>query len=160
MTALFADAFYFLALLNKSDKGHAPALQFRKSGLPLVTTSWVLTEVGDALCAVENRDLFLKLLNSLYEMPDAKIIPASEELFERGIELFRQRPDNFSEVAVKERGEIRVAISRQRRRELRRLFDRIARFTIPNRALDHRPARPGDEVTIHESVVDFQTVIE
>ena len=111
MTALFADAFYFLALLNKSDKGHAPALQFRKSGLPLVTTSWVLTEVGDALCAVENRDLFLKLLNSLYEMPDAKIIPASEELFERGIELFRQRPDKdwpltdcISFVAMKDEG--------------------------------------------------------
>ena len=93
MTALFADAFYFLALLNKSDKGHTAALQFRKSGQPLVTTVWVLTEVGDALCAEDNRDLFLALLDSLYELPDARIIPASEDLFERGVELFRQRPD-------------------------------------------------------------------
>ena len=93
MTPVFADAFYFLALLNKSDKAHARALQFEAAGVPLVTTAWVLTEIGDAFCGVENRNLFLKLLHTLYNFPDAKIIPASEELFERGVELFRQRPD-------------------------------------------------------------------
>jgi len=93
MTPVFADAFYFLALLNKSDKAYTRALQFQAIGLSLVTTSWVLTEVGDALCARENRDLFLELLDQLQTLPDVKIIPFSEELFERGVELFRQRSD-------------------------------------------------------------------
>jgi predicted nucleic acid-binding protein len=93
MIPVFADAFYFLALSNKSDKAHAQALQFEVAGVPLVTTAWVLTEMGDAFCDPENRNLFLELLNSLYGLPDAKIIPASEELFEHGVELFRKRPD-------------------------------------------------------------------
>ena len=53
----------------------------------------MLTEVGDALSAAENREVFLKLLAVLHESPDASIIAASEELFERGVELYRQRLD-------------------------------------------------------------------
>jgi hypothetical protein len=111
MTPVFADAFYFLALLNKADYAHARALPFKAAGRPLITTTWVLTEVGDAFCAVENRGLFLELLEMLQAMPDAKIIPASEELFERGVELFRQRADKdwpltdcISFVAMKDEG--------------------------------------------------------
>jgi hypothetical protein len=111
MTPVFAGAFYFIALLNKSDRAYARALQFQAIGLSLVTTSWVLTEVGDALCARENRDLFLELLDQLNSLPDVKIIPFSEELFERGIELFRQRADKdwpltdcISFVAMKNEG--------------------------------------------------------
>ena len=92
MNALFADTFFFLALLNDRDAAHAKALSFDGTA-PLVTTGWVLMEVGDALSAPENRDTFLRLLALLRESSDARIIPLSEELFERGVELFRQRPD-------------------------------------------------------------------
>ena len=92
MNALFADAFFFLALLNDRDAAHAKALAF-EGAAPLVTTGWILMEVGDALSAPENRDAFLRLLALLRESPDARIIPLSEELFARGVELFRQRPD-------------------------------------------------------------------
>ena len=93
MRPVFADSFYFLALFNKSDKAHAQAAEFAAVGVPVITTAWVLTEVGDAFCAPENRNLFLLLLDTIRESPDARIIPASEELFERGVALFRQRPD-------------------------------------------------------------------
>lgn len=94
MTPVFADAFYFFALLNDKDVAHQAAKNFSaQSNAPYVTTVWVLTEVADGCAAPDRRDAFLKLLDLLKESPDAKIAPCSEELFERGIELFRQRPD-------------------------------------------------------------------
>ena len=93
MNAVFADTFFFLALLNDRDEAHAKALQFDATARPLVTTAWVLTEVGDALSAPENRAAFLQLLDTLKDSPDARILGPTPELFERGVELFRQRPD-------------------------------------------------------------------
>jgi predicted nucleic acid-binding protein len=94
MTPVFADAFYFFALLNDKDAAHHSAKAFSAaSDAPYVTTAWVLTEVADGCASPDRRAAFLRLLDMLRESPDAKIVPASEELFERGIELFRQRAD-------------------------------------------------------------------
>lgn len=93
MSAVFADTFFFLALLNERDGAHVRAWQFDAIAAPLVTTAWVLTEVGDAFSAPENRPAFLRLLDTLRESPDAHIIGPTPELFERGVEMFRQRPD-------------------------------------------------------------------
>jgi predicted nucleic acid-binding protein len=93
MNVLFADTFYFLALINDRDTRHAEAVRYDAAQVSLVTTAWVLTEVGDALSAPENRGAFLRLLDLLGESPDARIIPPSSDLFERGVELYRQRSD-------------------------------------------------------------------
>jgi uncharacterized protein len=93
MNAVFADTFYFLALLNERDAAHSKASLFDATTRPLVTTAWVLTEVGDAMAAPENRPAFLELLEMLQDSPDARIIGPTDELFARGIELFRQRVD-------------------------------------------------------------------
>src|SRR5438876_132257 len=93
MDAVFADTFYFLALLNARDAAHLKAVNFAATKRPLVTTAWVLTEVGDASCAPENRPAFLELLDMLEDSPDVRILGPTQELFERGVELFRQRPD-------------------------------------------------------------------
>lgn len=94
MTATFVDAYYYLALLNPRDAGHYAALDAtdRRSGR-LVTTQWILTEVGDAFSAVRWRVKFLELLEQLENNRNANVVPVSPELFERGVELFRQRPD-------------------------------------------------------------------
>lgn len=93
MSALFADTFYFLALLNSRDKGHTHAVRYDAAQPSLITTAWVLTEVGDALSAPENRPVFLGLMDLLREAPEVRIISASDNLFERGVELYRQRLD-------------------------------------------------------------------
>lgn len=93
MNALFADTFYFLALLNGGDEHHAAAARYDAAQPSLVTTAWVLTEVGDALSAPENRPAFLGLLAVLQETSDVRIIPPSTELFDQGIRLYRQRAD-------------------------------------------------------------------
>jgi len=93
MNALFADTFYFLALLNGGDKHQAAAVRYDAAQPSLVTTAWALTEVGDALSTPENRPAFLGLLAVLQETSDVRIIPPSAELFDQGIQLYRQRTE-------------------------------------------------------------------
>ena len=48
MSAVFADAFYFLARLNPGDESHEQAVRVgTQETRPIVTTAWVLTEVAD-----------------------------------------------------------------------------------------------------------------
>src|SRR3954469_24905727 len=91
MDAVFADTFYFLALMNERDDAHDKAVQWSTNSSPILTTAWVLTEVGDAFSAPQNRAAFLELLDMLNDSSDARVLGPTPELFERGIELFRQR---------------------------------------------------------------------
>lgn len=112
MNVLFADTFYYLALLNEDDAAHARAVAFsRACGGDTVTTAWVLTELADALAAPELRAAFLALLEQLQSNPHVSIVPASPELFGRGIDLYARRPDKqwsltdcISFVVMEERG--------------------------------------------------------
>lgn len=94
MNARFADTFYFFALGNKNDLAHFRALAV--SGLdspPLITTAWVLTELADGLAAPTHRHSFLRLLKEIQGNPHFEIVPPDAELFQRGLELYNQRPD-------------------------------------------------------------------
>ena len=94
MTPVFADSFFFFALLNHNDAAHETAERFSsETGRPFVTTAWVLTEVADGCATVDKRGLFLQLLDTLRASPDARVIGPSEELFSRGVEHYCQRPD-------------------------------------------------------------------
>jgi hypothetical protein len=94
MRAVFADTVFFLALLNSADQWHPAARSFSvQPPGPLLTTEFVLTEVGDALSQPENRSRFKRLLVLLEEQPDVEIVPASSALFRRGCELYTQRTD-------------------------------------------------------------------
>lgn len=53
MTRVFADSFFFFALLNPRDGAHTKAVDFsRRNRGPLLTTAWVLTELADGLAGV------------------------------------------------------------------------------------------------------------
>jgi uncharacterized protein len=94
MTLRFVDSFYFLALLNPRDAAHHSA---RKANKELVgrflTTHWVLVEVADALAQPKYRSSFLNLMARLEADPDMTIVPSSEDLFRRGLDLYRRRAD-------------------------------------------------------------------
>lgn len=94
MRPVFADTVYFLALLNPADQWHrqARSLSVQPPG-PLLTTEFVLTEVGDGLSHPENRPRFVRLLELLKEQPDVEIVPAGSVLFRQGCGLYTQRPD-------------------------------------------------------------------
>jgi hypothetical protein len=59
MKVLFADSFYFFAVLNPQDEAHQRAMAYSGANCPpLLTTPWVLTEVADGLGTTGNRRLF------------------------------------------------------------------------------------------------------
>jgi predicted nucleic acid-binding protein len=84
----FADSFCFLALNNPRDEAHerARAAMEGRAGL-VVTTPWVLTEVGDALAAPGNRRQFIELLDLLASAPNVIVVPASDSLYHAGVAL-------------------------------------------------------------------------
>jgi uncharacterized protein len=94
MTPVFADTFFFLALINPRDAGHARAVALAETATgPIITTAWVLTEVADGLANTPDRHLFQAILADLEQEPRATIVPSSQELFERGTRLYVSRPD-------------------------------------------------------------------
>jgi predicted nucleic acid-binding protein len=93
MSAVFADTFFFLAILNRADAAHSRASELsRRLRRRRITTAWVLTEVGDAL-ARNNRQAFLDLMHLLRKNPLVRIVEPTLELFEAGIDLYGSRPD-------------------------------------------------------------------
>jgi predicted nucleic acid-binding protein len=94
MNPWFADTSYFLALGSRTDQWHgaAKAITPRVRGRRMITTAWIVTEVGNALSHPTTRGAFLKLLDQLND-ENVEIVPPSEELFARGIELYADRPD-------------------------------------------------------------------
>lgn len=94
MNSVFADSFFFLALLNKRDARHAKASEFALSIThPIVTTQWVLVEVADAFCHPRNRGLFSELISYTDMDNRIEIVPANPPLFDRGAQLYLDRPD-------------------------------------------------------------------
>lgn len=90
----FADTAYFLALLNSRDEWHEAAVRHSQTvNGPLITTTWVLVEIGDALATTSNRQWFPDFVADLAASSLVRIIPADEDGFRRGTALYRARPD-------------------------------------------------------------------
>lgn len=94
MKVVFADTFYYLALLNPGDIRHQAAIEYTAAFRGrMITTAWVLTELADALARPQNRAAFLQVLSQLRADPEITIVPASEAAFDDGVRLFEMRPD-------------------------------------------------------------------
>ena len=94
MNKVFADTYYYLALLVARDETHrlAVALTQQLRG-QIVTTGWVLLEFANAVSKSRRRHYFPSLWDDLKQNPQMIIIPPDEALFEEGTELYRNRPD-------------------------------------------------------------------
>jgi hypothetical protein len=81
---VFADAFYFIALLNERDQAH---LRVRKLALikqPLLTTDWILTEVADACAKLPDRNRIVDFIHRLQTSPNVRIAAFSSEYLSVG----------------------------------------------------------------------------
>ena len=94
MNAYFADTFFFLALLDGSDAAHPRAAIFLASHAGnLVTTRWVLVETANALSAPAFRQATSHFLLSVEHDAAVKIVGESDDLYQRGLLLYNERPD-------------------------------------------------------------------
>lgn len=94
MKTVFADTSFFVAFLNSADADHEVATQFMASlAARIVTTDWVLAELGNFLAKRPNRNLFAAFVHDLASDPRMDVEPASRESFESGCVLYESRPD-------------------------------------------------------------------
>jgi uncharacterized protein len=92
---VFADTFYWIALLSPRDRAHERALDFsRAAGIRLVTTDEVLTEflaffAGDSQSRVEAALTVQDVLGD----NEVRVVPQSRTSFLTGLWLYQARPD-------------------------------------------------------------------
>jgi len=97
MTRVFADAGYWIALLNPRDALHDRS---RKASAnlgrtPIVTSELVLAEVLNA-CASKGdlpRRIACVLIDELRSDPDYEIVPMTSSAFQQALERYRKRSD-------------------------------------------------------------------
>ena len=97
MRTVFADAFYWIALINPDDDWGDRVLQFAESAIniSMVTTDEVLTEVL-AFYAKAPRNLRFQaivLIRAILSDPTIHVVEQSHLSFLAGLELYGQRPD-------------------------------------------------------------------
>ncbi len=94
MTEVFADAFYYIALLNPADHFHTAAIRATQDlRQPLVTTAWILMEVADALCAPVVRQRTYRFLQRVLTDPNTFLIADHMLWFTRGMQRYGNRRD-------------------------------------------------------------------
>ncbi len=94
MEVVFADTFFFIALLNRSDTAHARAIDAaRVPGRRFITLDFVLLELGDALHKASSRSEFEVLRGAILSDARFEVIPATRALLEEGIDLYQQHQD-------------------------------------------------------------------
>jgi hypothetical protein len=91
---VFADAFFYVALINRRDEHHARVMTWSDSfDGEIITTQWVLTEVADAFAESHCRRHLREGFAALAEDRATRIIEVSPEHFTRGMALYDARPD-------------------------------------------------------------------
>jgi predicted nucleic acid-binding protein len=91
---VFADTFYYLALLDSDDSYHETAVSVTlEMDAVTVTTAWVLLELANSLSAPRHRLTFIALIEELRQNPDVVIYEAERTLFDEGLSLYRDRAD-------------------------------------------------------------------
>jgi uncharacterized protein len=95
LSAWFADTSWFLAMIVANDVHHAKAVELsRQRRVPLVTTEWVVAELADGLSRPPSlRRVFANVLASIENDSTAIVVPSDHDLFRRGLDLYRDRPD-------------------------------------------------------------------
>jgi predicted nucleic acid-binding protein len=95
MSAILADTSFFVAYLNPREECHALAVEWMtaSSQRMIVTTEWVLAELGNYLAEGPDRRLFGSLVRALSAEPRVEIVPADHQSFLDALSLYVRRAD-------------------------------------------------------------------
>jgi hypothetical protein len=121
VSTVFADAWFYLAVLDAGDHSHDAATDYlRGFDGDILTTRWVLVEVANGLSSPRFRARVPALLASVEENRRVRIVEDSDALYEAGRALFDARPDkewsmtDCISFVVMEREELREALTGDR----------------------------------------------
>lgn len=95
MTDVFADTWYFIALLGQDTAAQRRAIDATENRRGrLVTSWWVLVELANFLSTpAARRPAFLATLDRLRADANVTIVPAEQSLLDEALALYAQRPD-------------------------------------------------------------------
>lgn len=97
MNKVFLDTSYAVALSSRTDENYQRARDLAQeldaSGTYLITTRAILLEIGNALAKARHREAAIKLLSALENDAKVEIVPASDELYRRALNVYRDRAD-------------------------------------------------------------------
>ena len=97
MKIIFADTFYWIALLSPRDTWHLRVIEWSQSNpkQSLVITDGIIDEIfahfskqGDIM-----RGKVIELYQNILDDPNIQLISYNQELRQTGIELYKKRPD-------------------------------------------------------------------
>jgi predicted nucleic acid-binding protein len=94
MRDVFADTSFFVAFVNVHDDLHRSAIDFARAFRGRVVTSeFVLLELGNSLARSKRRMRFVKLVEELRARPATHIVPLSPQFLNDGLAMYARRPD-------------------------------------------------------------------
>ena len=94
MKMVFADTFYYIALLSPNDAAHRRAVEFTRDYNELmVTTAWIVTELADGMAGVSTRQAFAHFHEAIRVDPQVSIVQPEQDCFDEGLQLYRARID-------------------------------------------------------------------
>jgi uncharacterized protein len=111
VNAAFADTSFFLALLRAGDPANARARAELAASRQLVTTEFIVLELGNACARAEDHGDFLALVAGMRSSTRTTIIGLDSSLLERGMQMMAARKDKdcsltdcISFIVMQERG--------------------------------------------------------
>ena len=94
---IFVDTAGWLALANKSDILHKPAIELNQDllsrGAHYITTDYVLTEVANSLARPPHRKPIIRFLEAIFSSKGVTILTITRSRFLRAWQLYKKRPD-------------------------------------------------------------------
>jgi predicted nucleic acid-binding protein len=94
MKVVFADTFYFVALLNPRDQHHTRAVEASRTlNDRLVTTHWVLVELADAFSSIPLRTHAAAFVVGLTANPAVEVVADPLVWYRAGLALYGNRSD-------------------------------------------------------------------
>ena len=93
MNAVFADTSFYLALLRGDEPVHPRALAESRVNRPVLTTEFVLLELGNACARAADHADFLALVAGIRSSPRVTIVPLNSQLLDCGLQLMNERQD-------------------------------------------------------------------
>lgn len=94
MKPVFVDTSFYIAFVNPRDALHSLAEEIaRNNRQDMLTTEYVLVEVGNWLCDSGNRQVAVELIRRCLDDPRTLVIAGSRDVFLQGLELYAHRQD-------------------------------------------------------------------